>query len=258
MPCRRRSPRSGVPTPWNVLPSAVTAPRAQGNSTPKRFRSLSRSPGFFGRGAGGGPPNAGGSRGLHGLVLFRRDLDMERHDLGQTEEARAGGLPLGVAVIRGSRQRQHRASEEDRGADQGRGCGEGSSTHCVTSRGDDRRADEGPSSLVHRSHPAAEDAPISKRCDPRMRVARQSCGFFVTVPQHFAQLIVRSRGQRGARLGSRCGRNGMGKALSGPRIGSPASSFQRRTCSAVRTARMRSIAGLPASSRGFPDCISRI
>ncbi len=50
----------------------------------------------------------------------------------------------------------------------------------------------------------------------------------------------------------------MGKGLRGPRTGSPASSFQRRTCSAVRTARIRPIAGLLASWSGFPDCISRI
>ena len=64
--------------------------------------------------------------------------------------------------------------------------------------------------------------------------------FSIGPTQSFARLIVRSSRQRGDRLGSRCGRNGMGKALSGPRIGSPASSFQRRACSGVRTARMRS------------------
>ena len=44
----------------NTLPSAVTSPRAHGNSTPKRFRSLSRSPGRFGLGAGGGDQLAAG------------------------------------------------------------------------------------------------------------------------------------------------------------------------------------------------------
>ena len=49
---------------------------------------------------------AGRGRGLHGLVLVRRDLDLQRHDPGQTEEVRAGGLPPGVPVIRGPRQRR--------------------------------------------------------------------------------------------------------------------------------------------------------
>ena len=66
------------------------------------------------------------------------------------------------------------------------------------------------------------------------------------------------RRSAGVRLASRCGRNGEGKAFSGPRIGSPAISFQRRACSAVSTARMRSIAGLPASSGARSIARSRI
>ncbi len=79
----------------NVFPSAVMDPRAQGNSTPKRFRSLSRSPGLPGpRGRRGASRAAGRCRGLHCLVLVRRDLDFERHDPGQTEKARGRRLLL--------------------------------------------------------------------------------------------------------------------------------------------------------------------
>ena len=142
-------------------------------------RSLTRLP--RPRGRRGASRAAGRGRGLHGLVLVRRDLDMQRHDPGQTEEVRVGGLPLGVPVIRGPDSGDTvpaRTIAEQINADR---CGEGSSTHGVTSRGDDRRADEGPSSLGQRSHPAAAEAPTSTRCEPRMSEARRSC-FFVAVP----------------------------------------------------------------------------
>ena len=74
-------------------------------------------------------------RGLHGLVFFRRDLDVEAHDPGQTEEVRAGRLPLRIAVIRGARSGivgpARRIAEQVNVV-----AGEGSSTHGVTSRGE--------------------------------------------------------------------------------------------------------------------------
>ncbi len=143
-----------------------------------------------------------------------------RHDPRQTEEARAGGLTPGIPVIRGPRQRQHRASEEDRGADQGRRYGEGSSTHGVTSRSDERGADDGtvisraaePSGC--RRRPYLEEMRSADVC--RAPVVR----FLVASPQAFARHVVRPRRQRGRppRLSLRPERDGEGAQRAPDRI----------------------------------------
>ena len=176
------------------------APRAQGNSTPKRFRSLSRSPGFFGRGAGGGPPGAPAGAGGCMAWYSSAGISMWRGTtLVRPKRSASAAFPLASPSSGAPDSGNGRAGEEDRGADQGRRCGEGSSMHGVTSRGDDRRADEGPSSLGSGAirlptTPLSGKMRFTALC--RAPIVRIFCGRPASDTESGNQSQVRSSGER--------------------------------------------------------------
>ena len=81
-----------------ALPSAATVPRTHENSTPKRFRSLSRSPGRFGRAGGGGEKGAVDHLEDDTADSFKIDCfapdDLEDQALAEGDQAAGEGVGI--------------------------------------------------------------------------------------------------------------------------------------------------------------------
>ena len=142
---------------------------------PKRFRSLCRSPGFFGRGAGGGPPKppagAGGCMAWYssaGISIWRVTT------LVRPKRPAPAAFPLASrssgAAERGKTGAAKKIAQETKEGAIGRG----PLTHGVVHKMMRRRADRATAVAPAAVRPRSRRSPLSRRCDPLPRVARRS------------------------------------------------------------------------------------